>query len=204
MLNSNKKHIYVIDDFFPDWLVSVIDSRMQSEPWYLGHYGDATDPNQNPIFGCDYKAMGQLTKPGYSSGTMPYVVKMFEDAIQVELAKKVPGWKYSSTWRIRANGQAIGQETGAHADGTGYGHWSIVYHINDSDGPTAFFKTNLETKQREANEIEFKKGRLILFPSYYWHQAYAPTNNWRMTFGFVVIAKTPWDQEIWGDNNVKL
>jgi hypothetical protein len=197
MLNSTEQHIYVFDNFFPDWLVGIIDSRMQAEPWWLGHYGDATDPNQSPIFGCDYVAAGNPTKPGYSSGKIPFVAQVVEDAIQRELPNRIPGWQYKSTWRIRANGQLPGQQTGEHADGTGFGHWSVVYHINDSDGPTTFFATNLKTKERAIREVEFKKGRLILFPSYYWHQAYAPTKNWRMTYGFVVIAKTPWDQEIW-------
>ena len=197
MLNCDDNFLFVIDDFFPDWLVSVIDSRMQSEPWYLGHYGDVGNISHTSIFGASYVTNGGQTSFSNAPKEIPYVVTLIQDAIQRELPRRIPGWNFRRLFRARSNGQMPGQETGSHSDGAATGLWSVVYHINDSDGPTSFFKTNFETSAIEKKDIEFKKGRMIIFPSYYWHQGGAPTKGWRMTFGFIFEAQTPWDNEIW-------
>ena len=197
MLNCDNRFIFVIDDFFPEWLVGVINSRMESEPWYLGHYGDVKDISQQSIFGASYLVNGGQVSLGNAPKTTPYVVTLFQDAVERELPNRIPGWQHRRLFRSRSNGQLPGQDTGAHTDGAPPGLWSLVYHINDSDGPTRFFRTNEQTSTIESQDIEFKKGRCVIFPSYYWHQGLAPTKNWRMTFGFIFEARTPWDNEIW-------
>jgi hypothetical protein len=198
MLNCDERFLFVIDDFLPEWLIGVIDSRMQNEPWWLGHYGDVQDISHTPIFGASYVTNGgQTGSIGNAPKEIPYVVTLLQDAVQQELPNRIPGWNYRRLFRARSNGQMPGQGTGPHTDGAGKGLWSAVYHINDSDGPTRFFRTNLETKTLDTFDVEFKKGRLTVFPSYYYHQGLAPTKNWRMSFGFIFEAKTPWDAEIW-------
>lgn len=59
-----------------------------------------------------------------------------------------------------------------HRDKEFDNYMSLVYYVNDSDGPTRFFDMNGNVIQ----EVLPKKGRAVLFPSTFIHASSCPTN----------------------------
>jgi|TARA_B100001996_G_scaffold263530_1_gene205549 hypothetical protein len=71
-------------------------------------------------------------------------------------------------------------------------HWTIIYYVNDSDGPTIFFKQKydghkqkLELKQK----VEPRQGRFVLFDGLHYHTSSNPQyNDWRCVINFNFIS----------------
>jgi hypothetical protein len=69
-----------------------------------------------------------------------------------------------------------------HIDDSAENMISIVYYINDSDGPTYFFDKNLEI----IDSVEPKKNRCVLFPSNLLHASSSPlTSDRRLVVNIV-------------------
>ena len=59
-------------------------------------------------------------------------------------------------------------------------HWTIIYYVNDSDGPTFFFKQRYDgTKQKLQIEqkVEPRQGRFVLFDGLQYHTSSNPQYN---------------------------
>lgn len=61
----------------------------------------------------------------------------------------------------------------AHVDILNEDHYTIIYYINDSDGPTRFFSN----EGRILDEVDPKKGRAVLFKSNQLHAGTCPVKN---------------------------
>ena len=66
--------------------------------------------------------------------------------------------------------------------------WSMLVHLNDSDGPTDFFVS--QTMPEVVLSVPFKPGRLIIFPSVYSHCGCRPTVNPRYTVNYIMGVNT--------------
>ena len=55
-----------------------------------------------------------------------------------------------------------------------YKHYTMLYYVNDSDGPTRFF-----SNEEIVKEVEPKKGRVVLFNGDTYHASSSPRNHTR-------------------------
>jgi len=55
-------------------------------------------------------------------------------------------------------------------------HMVMIYYINDSDGPTVFFKKEKD-KFVKINEVEPKRGRFLIFDGKTYHASTPPKKN---------------------------
>lgn len=63
-------------------------------------------------------------------------------------------------------------------------HTVMIYYVNDSDGPTVFFKKEGD-KFVKVNEVEPKRGRFLIFNGNHYHASTPPTkNNTRCVINF--------------------
>ena len=67
---------------------------------------------------------------------------------------------------------------GPHVDYKDKMHYSSVYYLNDSDGPTVIFNEKLGENSLTIKEsIEPKPNRLLLFDGSYLHTGYSPSRH---------------------------
>ena len=52
-------------------------------------------------------------------------------------------------------------------------HTTMIYYVNDSDGPTCFF----DEDKKIIKQVHPKKGRLVAFPGETFHAGYCPTKS---------------------------
>ena len=67
-------------------------------------------------------------------------------------------------------------------------YWTMIYYVGGKDGDTLFYNNPIgpeceNTSFQEVHRIKFKPGRLIFFPSYYFHAALHPTEGLRTSLG---------------------
>lgn len=72
--------------------------------------------------------------------------------------------------------------------------WSMLVHLNDSDGPTDFFIS--QTMPEVVLSVPFKPGRLIIFPSVYSHCGCIPTVNSRYTVNYIMSVDTKLNSKV--------
>jgi hypothetical protein len=58
------------------------------------------------------------------------------------------------------------------------GKWTMLYHLHGNSGPTDFYNNFI--KNTVVKSIEFKPGRLIIFPGIYMHRGGLPTDGTRL------------------------
>lgn len=73
-----------------------------------------------------------------------------------------------------------------HVDDVAENMISVVYYINDSDGPTYFYDNNNQC----VNKVQPKKNRCVIFPSNYLHASSSPVLNDRRLVINTVAATT--------------
>jgi hypothetical protein len=66
--------------------------------------------------------------------------------------------------------------------------WSMLVHLNDSDGATDFFIS--QTIPEVTLSVPFKPGQLIIFPSVYSHCGGIPTVNPRYSLNYIMSIDT--------------
>ena len=65
-----------------------------------------------------------------------------------------------------------------------YKHYTMLYYVNDSDGPTRFF-----SNEKIIKEVEPKKGRVVIFPGHIKHSSASPIRTSRrmiLNFNFLL------------------
>ena len=69
-----------------------------------------------------------------------------------------------------------------HSDSESPNIWSLLYHIEGTDGATEF----ADEVGNVVHSVEFKPGRLIIFPSVYRHHGCLPTQGRRIILNAIV------------------
>ena len=89
--------------------------------------------------------------------------------------------KASEIMRVRLDMTVYNPDTrmhGPHVDYNDIPHYSAVYYINDSDGPTVLFNEKQGQDSLTIKEtIDPKPNRLLLFDGSYIHTGYSPSRH---------------------------
>ena len=72
--------------------------------------------------------------------------------------------------------------------------WSMLVHLNNSDGATDFFIS--QTMPEVVLSVPFKPGQLIIFPSVYSHCGGIPTVNPRYTVNYIMSVDTKLNSKV--------
>ena len=72
--------------------------------------------------------------------------------------------------------------------------WSMLVHLNNSDGPTDFFIS--QTIPERVLSVPFRPGRLIIFPSVYSHCGAIPTVNNRYSVNYIMGIDTKLNSKV--------
>lgn len=85
------------------------------------------------------------------------------------------------------NGQKL------HSDTTFPGTWSILYYLDGIDGPTEFS----DADGNIVHSVEFKPGRLVVFPSIYSHRGCLPSKGKRTILNAIVRLKFNLNKQVY-------
>ena len=175
-ITTNSDYIFVIDNAVPEWLIKSIDEQFYRVPMEWNHY---SYPGSKPFFGKTWynQRTGQ-------SEQAPWAVYALGDLIRHQVLPAVAGdAQFQHYVRINLNAYPRGYDGGAHVDfDDDVSLWSVLYFVNDSDGTTRFYKS--PTDMTPLIDAEAKKGRILMFPACYQHQALAGTGELRMTVNY--------------------
>ena len=171
-------NVLIFDDMFPRYLVEEHEVQMLMYHWEYGHFTDSTKP-YDKFFG---RQIFHRLQGGNQSPAPPLINNLnalISNFIVHHIDKDA---QFLGFYRISANGQTPNMIAGAHVDTTERNHfWTAVYMVNEGDGDLIFYSGD-----KEAERVEFKKGRTVVFPSGYMHEALPPTKTkWRITIGIM-------------------
>lgn len=174
---TNKELIFEFDEFLPSWLVKSGELQFKTFGFEYGHHASTLDDGE-PFFG----KMLYLREDGLNR-TGPGIVNNIVDYLTLELLPQIDNrGKFKELQRIAVNGQLPGQNPKAHIDTESSPHlWTLVYYVSGNSGDTVFYQS-LKNRQ-EIHRCKFKKGKAVLFPSPYCHQAEGPDSGWRVSLG---------------------
>ena len=175
--------IKVFDKVIPDGYADAIEEDLlqQEFPWY--YIDDVTNP--------DYGNNSGLSHVVFNHGKQPLEYYPFLKPLVYAIAE-ANGKPLEQLFRIRIGFLPKTDEpeyeyNTPHVDFF-WSHYTACYYVNDSDGPTRFYKSN--TDNTPMIDAEAKKGRILMFPACYQHQALAGTGDIRMTVNFAIRINT--------------
>lgn len=176
MTEIDIQQILVIDNYFPRYLQECIHDDLMEMKW-----GFKNSPYANfhraRMFGIN------LYYDNVYSKDCPNSIRAITQDIICDILSE-----YSLRMhRILANMQGLYQYAEIHTDSYETNYLSLIYHVNASEGDTSFY-----TKKDGdmVHSVPFKMGRVIVFPSHYWHQGLPPerninpTDNFRISLGY--------------------
>lgn len=177
-IETNTDYIFAIDNAVPEWLQKSIDNQFYRIPMEFNHY---SHPGARPFFGRTF----YNNRTGQNEQA-PWAVYALLDLIKYQVLPAVDSTaEFLNLLRINLNGYPATYAGSRHVDyDDDVRIWSILYYVNDSDGPTRFYKKVGDPTP--AIDAEAKKGRLLMFPSCYDHQALAGSGDLRMTLNFAI------------------
>jgi hypothetical protein len=91
------------------------------------------------------------------------------------------------------NGRMIRAEIHPDAFETG-GKWTMLYHLHGNSGTTDFYDNSI--KNTVIKSIEFKPGRLIIFPGIYRHRGSLPNSGTRLVVNIRCEFSTKLNEDI--------
>lgn len=192
-LEPNLDLLVVNDDVIPDWLANTASRQMQHIEWV---YKEGSYPGGKKFF----------TKTFYDVALnlhdreCPNIIYDIADMMHEKVGEFLePEAKVDNFLRVMANGQLPDTPADIHQDliHGSQTAWSLIYYANDSDGGTKFYANDFKTVVKE---VEFKKGRIVIFPSCWHHQGVAPSNSWRISLGYIFDIKTYLNAKVWKTN----
>ena len=65
--------------------------------------------------------------------------------------------------------------------------WTMLIHLLGDSGPTVFYENS--KSEKIVTSVDFKPGRVILFPSLYWHKGCLPNQGTRYILNSIVRLK---------------
>jgi hypothetical protein len=182
----NTDNILVIDDFLPPWLQQSLDNQMKNfNKWTICNvFSDHLINNQR----CEEH---YCTKVLYEDGITSWaeedgITRILHDAATMDgILCAIPDADIKNLLRIRLNATFKSSPVYPHEDSPKIltDVWTVVYYINDSDGGTSFYHDKGHTL---ATTVDYKKGRAVIFPSSYYHNACTPVDHHvRITAGLM-------------------
>jgi hypothetical protein len=74
------------------------------------------------------------------------------------------------------------------------GHWTLLYHLAGESGPTDFYNNSINNCLIKS--VEYKPGRLLIYPAVYHHQGSMPNNGMRLIVNIRAIINTKLNEDI--------
>lgn len=196
--------IYVYDNLFPEYLVSSFSKKLNNtKRWEYGIQGRPGGPKDGRFFSIWLHrphesfilkyAMNENQVDPFSKdvdGIGSYVHDAF---VSCALPSMIPDAKVSQIYRVHFNGQVpMNVPIPIHYDWEMPDYWTMVYYVGGKDGDTLFYDEPVgpdgeDNSFKEVHRVKFKPGRLIFFPSYYWHAALHPTEGLRTSFAISYV-----------------
>ena len=170
-------NIIVLDDSIPEIVQkSVEDSFEHNFPWHYtpgistgGGLGDANSGFANVLYSDSQKA-SKIERNYKEKQALSMLIPILYKAVKDAYDKKVSVLK-----RVRLGmfikDQNKGRAHTPHID-QHYSHYTMLYYVNDSDGPTTFFD-NLDI----IKSVPPKRGRCVLFPGDTYHSSSCPKES---------------------------
>lgn len=170
-------NIIVLDDSIPEDIQKLVeDSFEHNFPWHYargistgGGLGDANSGFANILY-TDSQKSSNIEKSSKEKQVLYMLIPILYKAVKDAYDKKVSVLK-----RVRLGmfikDQNKGRAHTPHID-QHYSHYTMLYYVNDSDGPTTFFD-NLDI----IKSVSPKRGRCVLFPGDTYHSSSCPIES---------------------------
>lgn len=192
MIDTSK--IFVYDNLFPDYIVNSFGKKLNnSQKWEYGIQGRPGGPKDGRFF-CIWLHRPHENKINVFERDIDGVASYVHDAFASHvLPQFIPDTKISQIYRVHFNGQvSMDVPIPIHYDWEMADYWTMVYYVGGVDGDTVFYDEPIgpdgeDNSFKEVYRVKFKPGRLIFFPSYYWHAALHPTEGLRTSLGISYI-----------------
>ena len=189
----NKNNILVFDDLFPDFLQSQVEAVVPHLPLRFGHRGLGYDQGYRTFSEQWTREVQHGIEISHTNflADMPWELKSMWTVVhhaKTKLFKKL-------TEDLQLNQVQINLSTeehygGIHTDAPDdteqmkHPNWipshTMVYYVQGDTG------TRFWNKDEIFHEVDFKKGRAIIFPSSYRHEGLSPKEvSPRVTIGFI-------------------
>lgn len=177
--------IFVVDNIFPDYVVSSFANKLQNtNRWEYGIQGRLGSEKDGRFFSIWVHKPHEYSDPFEKDvdGICSYVHDAFCEYV---LPSTIPDAYPTQLYRVHFNGQvAMDAAVPIHYDWEMPDYWTMIYYVGGVDGDTVFYNeptgpSNLDSSFEEIYRVKFKPGRLVFFPSYYWHAALHPTSGLR-------------------------
>jgi len=181
--------LFEFTGILPDWLVETGEESFFRFPFEYNHH--VYDDDGSPFFG---KQLYHINY-GVDSNAPPFVF-ILTKLLENELIKKIDiNAKYEDLIRIIVNGQTSVNRPPAHMDDDiSSDIWTMLYYVTDCSGDTIFFDT--QKNMKVVHKVKYKKGKIVIFPSSFMHQALPPKNGWRVSIGMMFKMKSSLNKHI--------
>jgi len=167
------KNYNIIDDVISKGYQNLIEDIFTSTsiPWqFLANVTDNSRNEKLDISGFTYTLLNQEDQ--FKSECSDLLIPLLFEAVD----KCEKGPEIKEILRIRA-GMFIRNQTDkpheSHVDRDDF-HYTMLYYVNDSDGPTSIFDYKGE---KVIQEIEPKKGRVLIMTGDTYHSSSSPKNH---------------------------
>lgn len=184
--------IFVVDDVAPEWLYNLwVERIQQADRWKYGMA--ATRQDYGRFFVMWIANVGSHRGPrGPIAGDYKGIADTFNELWQREhLPKLMPDATVLNIHRSHLNGQfPTDNKLAIHFDFDMLDMWTMVYYLDGEDGNTIFYDNpkideNGDMQPPEPiHTVEFKRNRAVFFPSFYWHAAENPSQDFRISLAF--------------------
>ena len=167
----NPDLIYVFDDILPNTLFQQLCNY---------NYSDLTWQDRRGETAWHVFNAGELPRPAFLTTTKQYIVRHLQ-TIDPDAAITSVAFEFVMKSQPGDLGQSV------HPDVYEYGpHWSILIHIAGDGGQTTFYN---DLEGPEVFAVDFKPGRVIIFPSIYLHKGNLPVTGTRYVLNSIVQLK---------------
>jgi len=178
-LEADPNLIFVFDDILPEWLTIWGEESMVHFEWV---YDNRSYPGGEPFF-------GKMFLDEHTNRTLPPIVDVVLAGFESYIDRKEDfDFMIEKCVKILANAQLPCTPGEPHVDTFKSNHWTLVYHLNDSTGDTRFYKS--QENLTVVKSVPFKRGRMILFPSFYNHEGCVPEKGLRISIGMQLLAES--------------
>jgi len=169
--------IFVLDDFLPTWLQDSFDQRLKDyKGWKISNVLSPYMVNgeQGQEWFCTRVLYENNREPWDDAGGITTLLN--EYCTREGIFRALPDAQIKSLLRIRLNGTfkniTVYPHEDANPDETDL--WTIIYYVNESDGGTKFYHDEGHTL---AKTVPYKRGRAVMFPALYYHNAETPVDH---------------------------
>ena len=179
----NKRGDYkVIDDYFPDWLVTNVSYYLKTFPVTY-----TNTPNKNTYKNARFMGNMIMIEDEWMVPIKPsWFIEYFNHCIYNDLLKE---YDIKHCLRCLHNGQFPLEKMNGinHRDADDENYVSVIYMGHGNSGDTVIVDENEDDVER----ISFKEGRIVMLNSFTKHRGEAPKEGYRVSWGFVYPLFTP-------------